>query len=293
MVITFFDQPRDTIAPGVTLSRLAPGGKDGPDGVVRNSDHPAGATWSEIWSLGRPEDRWRLTIPDVRMAPNQIWPAHWHDCWTAVVILDGSMMIGDWWMSRGDVLIAEPGVEYGLLLNGPAGCQLLEIFARDVLSPGGYAPEYRDHPTLVYLQGVDNLAFGPRPPGSQGNEGHQCIPCDATSGLHKSHLDGAGCCDLGDPDDPERAVLLHHRLRPGAGRPATSYGDWRALLVLEGRLAVGDAELEADDLLLIEPHADVPDRRAGSDGAHVLDIVRTAAGCEPAELARAVDTVRR
>ena len=56
---------------------------------------------------------------------------------TAVVVLDGGLLMGDWWMERGDVLIAAPGVEYGMLLNGPQGCQLLEIFARDTLSRPG------------------------------------------------------------------------------------------------------------------------------------------------------------
>jgi hypothetical protein len=63
-------------AAGVTIQRLQPGGKDGPDGVVRHSTQLGGGLWSEIFSLGRPDDPWRLSIPDVCMAPNQFWPSH-------------------------------------------------------------------------------------------------------------------------------------------------------------------------------------------------------------------------
>ena len=109
MPVIVFDQvASEVLGPGVTRSRLEPGGKDGPGNVVRDSDQPGGCTWSEMWFLGTFEDEWRMLIPDIRMAPNQYWPLHWHDCWTAVVILDGSLLMGDWWMERGDVLIAEP-----------------------------------------------------------------------------------------------------------------------------------------------------------------------------------------
>ena len=145
-------------ARGVTVNRLRPGGKEGPDGVVLESDQPGGGLWTEMFSVGRTDDPWRLAIPDIRMARNQYWPLHWHDCWIAIVILDGSCLVGDWWMEVGDVLISPARAEYGPLLNGPKGCQLLEVFARDVDAGGGYAPEFHDHPTLVYLQGARGAA---------------------------------------------------------------------------------------------------------------------------------------
>jgi hypothetical protein len=279
----FSAQPADVLAPGVVRSRLAPGGKDGPRYVVRDGDQPGGVTWTELWSLGRLEDEWRVTIPDIRMAANQVWPAHWHDCWTAIVVLDGTLMVGDWWMSRGDVLIAEPSVEYGPLLNGPHGCQLLEIFARDILSPGGYAPEYRDHPTLVYLQGVDNIAFGPRPPGSEGNAGRQCVRCEGNPGIHKGHLDGTAYYDLGHADDPSRAVLRDRRVESGRERPATAHDDDWAALVLDGIVRVGDQELVSDDIVIVERDREVPTMRAGVDGVHLLEIARTAVGARPGD----------
>ncbi|GEM_PF-2921665 len=284
MVVVFDSQPCETISPGVTRSRMAPGGKDGPGGIVRDSDQPGGCTWSESWSLGSSDDPWRMMIPDIRMAANQIWPLHWHDCWTAVVVLDGSIMIGDWWMGPRDVLIAEPGVEYGLLLNGPKGCQLLEIFARDVLSPGGYGEEYRDHPTLVYLKGLETTAFSSRPPAAIENGRRQVVPVEATAGLAKGHLDGNAYWDLGDPQDPARGILFDRRLPPSSTVGPASYGDWRATLVLEGSITVGDVELVAGDLLIAEPEAVVATMTVGPGGAHLLDAARTASACRPEEL---------
>jgi hypothetical protein len=276
-VIVVDDVPAETLAPGVTRSRLEPGGKDGPDNIVRDSDQPGGCTWTEMWFLGTLADEWRMLIPDIRMAANQFWPLHWHDCWTAVVILDGSLLMGDWWMERGDVLIAEPGVEYGPLLNGPKGCELLEIFARDILSPGGYGDEYRDHPTLVYLQGIENIAFVPRPPALVENRRRQMVPVGGTRGLHQGRLDGNVSWDLGESDDPERGVVFDRTLSPATTLPSTSVSDWRATLVLDGSMTVGDAPFVANDILVVEPDAKVSAVTAGPDGAHLLELARTAA----------------
>lgn len=280
-VIVFGDVPYEPIAPGVTRSQLEPGGKDGPDGIVRDSDQPGGATWSEQWSLGRPEDDWRVMISDVRMAPNQIWPLHWHDCWTAVVVLDGTLLMGDWWMERGDVLIAEPGVEYGLLLNGPHGCELLEIFARDIGAAGGYGEELRDHPTIVYLKGVSTTDFFSRPPALVENGRRQVVPVDGTPGLHKGHVDGNAYWDLGDPTDPQRGVFFDRKLPAAATLPAVVVGDWRVAFVLDGSLTVGDTTLAANDMLLIEPDAKVPAVTVGPVGVHLMEVARTAAALTP------------
>ncbi|OHV26436.1 hypothetical protein BBK14_21260 [Parafrankia soli] len=276
-VTVFKDAPSDEVAPGVTRSRLEPGGKDGPGGIVRDSDQPGGCTWTQMWFLGRPEDSWRMMLPDIRMAPNQLWPLHWHDCWTAVVVLDGSVLMGDWWMKRGDVLIAAPGVEYGLLLNGPKGCELLEIFARDILSPGGYGEEYRDHPTLTYLKGLETIDFVPRPPARVENGSRQVVPVDATPGLQKGHLDGNAWWDLGDPGDPERGIVFDRKLAAGETLPSGSVDDWRGALVLDGSMTVGDTEFVKGDVLLVEPAAKVPEITGGAAGAHLLELARTAA----------------
>jgi hypothetical protein len=275
-VTLFTDLVSDPVVAGITRSRLEPGGKDGPEGSVRSSTQLGGATWTQMWSLGRREDEWRMILPDIRMAPNQLWPLHWHDCWTAVVMLDGTLLMGDWQMERGDVLIAAPGVEYGPLLNGPQGCELLEIFARDILSPGGYGEEYRDHPTLLYVKGLETTAFFPRPPALVENGRRQVVPVDGTPGLVKGRLDGAAVFDLGDPSDPERGIVFDRKLPAGRKLPAVSVGDWRGMLVLEGSIAVGDTSLATNDVLLVEPNAGVPGITAGTDGAHLLELARTA-----------------
>jgi hypothetical protein len=276
-VNVFHDVLSDPVAPGVIRSRLEPGGKDGPDGIVRASDEPGGGSWSQMWFLGRREDEWRMLIPDIRMAPNQLWPLHWHDCWTAVVVLDGSLLMGDWWMERGDVLIAGPGIEYGPLLNGPKGCELLEIFARDILSPGGYGEEYRDHPTLKYVKGLEGTDFFPRPPARVENGARQVVPVDGTPGLQKGHLDGAAYWDLGEPADPERGIIFDRKLAANATLPARSVDDWRGVLVLDGSMMVGGTKFAADDVLLVEPAAEVPAVTVGADGVHLLELARTAA----------------
>ena len=276
-VTVFTENFAEVVAPGVVRSRLEPGGKEGPGGVVRDSPQIGGGCWSQMFSLGRHEDPWRYLIPDIRMAANQVWPLHWHDCWTAVVLLGGTLLMGDWEMHSGDVLIAEPGVEYGLLLVGPQGCQLLEVFARDVLSPGGYGEEYRDHPTLQFVKGLAGTNFVSRPPALPENSGRQVVPVEGTPGLSKGRLDGGAYWDLGDPNDPERGAIFDRRLGPGAEVSAASVADWRGFLVLDGSLTVGYKKLVTDDLLLVEPDAKVPAAVAGPEGVHLLEFARTAA----------------
>jgi hypothetical protein len=278
MPVTLFADPlSEPVAPGVVRSRLEPGGKNGPDDVVRNSTQIGGGAWTQMWALGRPEDPWRLLIPDIRMAPNQYWPLHWHDCWTVVVVVDGNLLLGDWTMERGDVLVAEPGVEYGPLLVGPGGCELLEVFARDILSPGGYGEEYRDHPTLQYVKGLEQTAFLSRPPARMENGQRQVVPIDGTPGLSKGRLDGNAFWDLGDPTDPDRGVCFDRKLAPGAALPASSVADWRGGLLLDGSMTVGDTEFVTNDVFVAEPDAKVPDMTAGRDGVHLLEFARTAA----------------
>jgi hypothetical protein len=265
----------------VSLSRVPSGGKDGPSGEV-HADVPGGQVWTAMWILGAADDEFRLVIPDIRMPPNQYWPLHWHDCWIAIVVLDGSCLVGDWWMQPGDVLVSSAGLEYGPLLNGPRGCQLFEIFARDTGILGGYAPEYHDHPTLHAVGTMSGAPprFLPRPPGSERNAGNQTLPVDGVAGLTRGRLGGGQQWDLGEPGDPTRAVVIDTLLGPGQGRPEACYRDWRALFVLDGSLGVGERRLVQDDVVLIEPHARVPRFDAGPGGAHLLEVVRTASGLE-------------
>jgi hypothetical protein len=267
------------LSTGVTLDRLLPGGKDGPDGIVLNSDQPGGGVFSEMFYVGGFDDPWRLGIPDIRMAANQLWPMHWHDCWIAVVLLDGTCMVGDWWMRRGDVLITPAKVEYGPLLNGPGGCQMLEVFAQDTFSAGGYAHEYHDHPTLSYLQRMKGgeAQFLPRPRVSEGNAGSQTTPLKAVPGVVTGKLAGGQRFDLGEPNDPERGVMLDSVVPAGVVIPSHHHRDWRGVLIWEGSMRVGDEELTKDDLLIIEPDVKVDEFETGPRGVHLLEFAKTAA----------------
>jgi hypothetical protein len=259
----------------VLLQRFYPGGKDGPNGECLFNT-PGGQGWTEPLFLGDRHDAFQMLVPDIRLPANQFWPLHWHDCWTAVLVLEGQCLISDWWMQPGDVFIAEPAIEYGPLVIGPKGCRLFEIFAKAHLAPGGYAPEYRDHPTL---QGT-HAVFLERSPLNKRNEGHQALPSDAVKGFTRARLFAGACWDLGDSADPQRGILKDSRLASKKRRPAQRYEDWHALLVLAGSLQVADRTLGSDDYLLISPNTRVEPMQAGAQGAQLLELSRTA-GVDP------------
>jgi hypothetical protein len=223
------------------------------------------------------------------MPANQIWPLHWHDDWMFITILDGSVLVGDWVMRPGDVLVTAPDVEYGPLLNGPRGCQLLEVFSHNSKG-GGYSPEYHDHPTLVgpgrLLYRPDIFKYGPagvfhfvpRPAGAQRNDGHQTMKIDDTAGLTKGRLDPGSRWDLGPPGDPDRGAALATVLEPGETVPAHQLGDWRWSLITEGELTLGGRKLTRDDIIITEPNVPVPGMVAGPGGTRLLELCRTVAG---------------
>jgi quercetin dioxygenase-like cupin family protein len=268
---------QEVLSPGVTRSRLRPGGKDGPNGEV-HEEVPGGQVWICNWELGAPTDEFRLSIPDIRMPPNQYWPLHWHDTWIAVIVLDGTCLVGDWWMQRGDVLVSAAALEYGPLVNGPSGCQMLEIFAHGRDAGGGYALEYRDHPTLANGGPADGRAeFKARPIGSERNAGRQTLPNDGVVGITTGRLGGGQRWDLGEPHDPLRGVLVDTTFHPGESSPPHTHADWRALLVMDGSMKVGDREITNDDVVIIEPDAEVGAFEPGPRGIHLLEVARTAA----------------
>ena len=270
----------------MTFHHLEPGGKDGPGGAVRDSNMLGGGVTMDTYSVGGADEPWRLAVPDVRMAPNQFWPMHWHGCWIAVIVLDGCAMLGDWWMYRGDVLIAPARVEYGPVLNGPEGCQLLEIFARDVDSWSGYSPEFRDHPTLTHMYDLNStdpersVVFGERPADCVHNAGYQTTPLATVPGLLTGSLRGRQRWDLGEADDPERGVMLDTKLLPGTKIPSHHYRDWRAAFVFAGSAHAGDTALAEGDLLVVERGTEVGELVVGSEGVHLLEFAKSAAAVE-------------
>src|SRR5262249_51795715 len=152
------------------------------------------------------------------------------DCWTVVVIVEGKCLLGDWYMEPGDVFIAEPSIEYGPLLIGPMGCRLLEVFGDLALSPGGYGPEYHDHPTLRW----GNHGVKPREGINRRNEGNSALTVEGTEGMVKTRLAPGWSWDLGDPGDPDRGVIRDTRLAAGESIAAQTRGDWYAAMVLDG-----------------------------------------------------------
>jgi hypothetical protein len=267
---------RIEFSPGVIYDKMQPGGKLGPNGMVRQPV-PGGLVYNDYFILGSPEDEFQLNVPDIRMPPNQLWPLHWHGCWIAVLVLDGALLIGDWWMKPGDMLISATDVEYGPVVNGPEGAHIFEIFAKNHVAAGGYAPEYRDHPTL---QGW-TYNFQERSPLNQRNNGRQVLPNAGVEGLVMSRLEPEKVWDLGAANDPNRGLMKDTRLAPGQKRPPHSYADWHGIFVLDGTVRVGDRTLARNDVLILKPGAPVETLEGGADGAHLFEVSRIAKGMAP------------
>lgn len=267
----------EEIAPGVFLEAYHPGGRNGPNGEVL-ADYPGGQVWSETVVLGDTSDSFMAAIPDIRLPANQLWPLHWHDCWVGIVIVEGTCMIGDWWMKEGDVLITGAGLEYGPLLIGPGGCRMFEVFAQLHLQAGGYAKEYHDHPTLQ--GGSMPFNFAARQGANVRNEGNQCLPIGGLEGFTKGSMIPGSVWDLGEPDDPERSVMRCDRIGPGERIEGHSYADWNSIGVLEGTFEVAGRTIGQDEFLRIAPNSAVPAIIGGVDGALVLALSRTAKGVE-------------
>lgn len=263
----------EEITSGVYFEKFYPGGKDGPNGEVL-FETPGGQGWTDYVLLGDPEGDFQMLWPDIRLAVNQYWPLHWHDCWTAVIIVEGMCLIGDWWMQPGDIFITRPHLEYGPLVIGPRGCRLFEIFSDAALSPGGYSPQYRDHPTL---QG-SLRPFSERSALNKRNNGRMILPCDGVDMAWKSRLSPGAQWNLGEPDDPKRGILNDTLLVPGEVIPAHSYGDWHMIAVMEGSLEIAGRTLGGDDFLRIAPDSSVATIRAGTRGARLLEGCRTLHG---------------
>lgn len=265
----------EQLAPGIGLSSILPGGRRGPGGECL-ANIPGGQTWKDTWLLGSEADPFQLAVPDIRMPANQYWPLHWHDCWIAVIILEGNCIMGDWLMQEGDVLISPPGLEYGPVVVGSDGVQMFEIFARAHLNLGGYATEYHDHPTLAKMK----LQFYDRAPHNMRNAGNQLLPNGDEPRIVKSRLQPGSSWDLGDADDPERGVFRDVALKPGQTIEPHHYGDWHAIFVMDGAIEFAGRSLVKNDVLIIEPDAPVADMQAGLTGARLFEVARTAHGVE-------------
>ena len=79
--------------------------------------------WTQPFVLGDSGDDFTLSIPDIRMPPNQIWPLHWHDCCIAVIVIriDGREL------KKGAIIIARSDSEILAIEGVHAGAQLLDL----------------------------------------------------------------------------------------------------------------------------------------------------------------------
>lgn len=268
-------QAGEALAPGIVRKRIQGGGRRGPKDEVL-AETMGGQVWSEMFMFGGKADGLPMCVPDIRLPANQYWPLHYHDCWIAVIVLDGSCLIGDWHMTVGDVLITAKGIEYGPLLIGPSGCQMFEIFARLHPDEGGYAPEYRDHPTLdgTTRQIVARSGVNLR------NAGRQTLPLGGVEGFIKGRLADGAQWNLGETDDPERAVVRSTFLRADERVAPHRYGDWHGIFVLGGDLTLAGGPLQTGDVLVIAPNSPVGELVAGAGGARLLEVSRIAAGID-------------
>ena len=237
----------EDIAQGIHRLRIQPGGAAGPDNCVIDSDDLGGGMWSDSWLVGSAEDPWYMFNTEVRMAPNQYFPAHWHGAWISVIVWDGTILFGDWWMKPGDILISPANTEYGPLLPGPKGCQLFEVFGTNIGWEAAFAPEYHDQPTIgfYYNRGGGQPIFRERPPGSEHNRGHQITPLKSIPGFVTGSFDGSGRWDLGDAGDPrarpdlrdeDRALAVDRCARP----PRLARPDGLGWHLYDGRPAAGE-----------------------------------------------------
>ena len=229
--------------------------------------------------LGDETDSFQLGLPDIRLPANQYWPLHWHGCWVGIVILEGACLLGDWWMTPGDVLISAAELEYGPLVIGPKGCRMFEIFAKNHLLTGGYSPEYRDHPTLSGSSSP--FKFAERSPLNMRNAGRQCLPVDGVEGLTKGRLAPGSQWTLGEVDDPDSGMIRVTAVAAGERLPPHLYEDWHASIVVQGSVHFAGRSLTADQYLLVKPGSHLGEIGGGEEGALLLEVARTTRALAP------------
>ena len=263
----------ESLAPGLFLESMYPGGMKGPNHECDN-EVMGGQAFTDVIYLGEEQDGFQIMFPDIRMPANQYWPLHWHDCWTVVLVVEGSCTIGDWTFMPGDIFLTIPSLEYGPMVIGPRGCRLFEIFAQAHLAAGGYSPEFADHPTL---QGSFKLFFD-RSELNSRNNGRQILPCSGVEGIWRLQLEPGLVLDMGDAGDPERGILRDVRLPAGEALPPATFHDWRMLLVMAGSATAAGRTLVKEDYLRIAPGVEAPAIVAGNEGVQILELIRTAKG---------------
>jgi hypothetical protein len=104
------------------VPRPRPGSPPRPAGEHAHADAPR-----EKWLVFPEPDSDRFPIVIVRFPPNYVFPRHWHTEGEFVMVLKGSMRVGDRELGSGGTAYNDAFTIYGAEAAGPEGCEFLLI----------------------------------------------------------------------------------------------------------------------------------------------------------------------
>jgi hypothetical protein len=93
-----------------------------------------------------------------RMEHGQTSPPHAHSGWTCTVVIGGSWRVGGQEMSKGQMVLVEPDVEYGPFEPGPDGVEIVEIFADEAAVEPIWGEHAQDPRVLALNERLANAA---------------------------------------------------------------------------------------------------------------------------------------
>ena len=96
-----------------------------PGSPAREPRHQGGAQEKWLVFPDLADDRFPITI--VRFPPNFVFPRHWHTEGEFVMVLKGSMNVGDRTLGVGECAYNDARTIYGAEAAGPEGCEFLMI----------------------------------------------------------------------------------------------------------------------------------------------------------------------
>lgn len=102
---------------------------------------------SPLYCLGHPGTT-RAGFVHFRMESHQSAPPHSHSGWACTVVLDGSWTVGDVVQGPGEMMLIEPGVEYGPFQPGPDGVTGIEFFENEAATVAQWGT-HADDPRVV------------------------------------------------------------------------------------------------------------------------------------------------
>ena len=102
---------------------------------------------SPLYCLGPPGAR-RACFVQFRMESGQTAPPHAHHGWACTVVLEGWWMVNGIKQGPGEMVMIEPGVEYGPFEPGPDGVTGIEFFEHEDATIADWG-DYADDPRVV------------------------------------------------------------------------------------------------------------------------------------------------